>query len=180
MGEFWRGVASQPTSDRYLHASVPLASAPQPGDDGWERLVRTELRGLRTWTAPPRNPATDENEAGEGSESTWQVWLGGGGVMSALHYDQTHNIFAQIHGTKRVLLSPPSAIRRAAIFPRVHACHRHSVLDTIGWPSPPCVPVLPTLLQAMAGSLCRLCRACASQGDEGDPTTAGAGADGGV
>ena len=40
-------------------------------------------------------------------------------------------------GTKRFLLSPPSAARNAALFPRVHACHRHSVLDTIGWPNPP-------------------------------------------
>ena len=37
------------------------------------------------------------------------LWLGGGGSTSAAHYDASLNLFAQLHGTKRWLLAPPTA-----------------------------------------------------------------------
>jgi hypothetical protein len=37
------------------------------------------------------------------------VWVGGGGVAAACHYDASLNLFWQMHGTKTFLLLPPSA-----------------------------------------------------------------------
>lgn len=92
-----RGVANQQRTGHYLHASVPLFNCNQELD----ALARVDLRGVRTWTTPgpdaestgPVNKRDTQQDSG-----IWQLWLGSGGTMSALHYDQTHNIFVQLHG----------------------------------------------------------------------------------
>ena len=114
----------------YLHTSVPLFS--QSPNRDLDELVRAEMRGLKLWTTPASSA-----RAAATTQPSWQLWMGSAGVTSALHYDQQHNIYTQIHGMKRFLLAPPSAASAAHIFPRVHTCHRHSVLDMIGWPNPP-------------------------------------------
>ena len=53
------------------------------------------------------------------AESTNATWL-----CNPLH--------AQLHGSKRFLLSPPAAARRMELFPRVHGSMRHSGLDFLG------------------------------------------------
>lgn len=35
------------------------------------------------------------------------VWVGPGGTNSKFHYDQDHNLFAQVYGRKRVILAAP-------------------------------------------------------------------------
>lgn len=37
------------------------------------------------------------------------VWVGGSNVTTTLHYDGVHNLFVQLHGSKRFLLLPPVA-----------------------------------------------------------------------
>ena len=58
------------------------------------------------------------------------LWFGGGGVTKQAHYDQTHNLYTQLVGSKRVVLSAPTvASRQIHLFPRLHACHRHSMVE---------------------------------------------------
>ena len=80
-----------------MHASLPLFH----GSNALDELARLDLRGLRTWTTPsPDEQWSSRSIEGdvEDSSGLWQLWLGSGGVMSALHYDQTHNVFVQLHG----------------------------------------------------------------------------------
>jgi len=64
------------------------------------------------------------------------VWIGGGGVTTATHYDTSHNCFAQIAGQKRFVLRPPSAAREQLRLHSVaHPGHRKAMdggLDTHG------------------------------------------------
>jgi len=46
------------------------------------------------------------------------LWIGGAGAFTPLHFDLTNNLLAQVSGTKRVILIPPSQTRRLA-----HRCH---------------------------------------------------------
>ena len=58
-----------------------------------------------------------------GGLSSVGCWLGCEGVITMLHSDNSHNVFIQIHGTKRFSLVSPSAIN--ASFPHTHAFHVH-------------------------------------------------------
>ena len=42
------------------------------------------------------------------------MWIGGEGAFTPLHFDLTNNMLAQVTGTKRVILIPPSQTRRLA------------------------------------------------------------------
>lgn len=42
------------------------------------------------------------------------LWIGGAGAFTPLHFDLTNNLLAQITGTKRLILVPPSQTRRLA------------------------------------------------------------------
>lgn len=42
------------------------------------------------------------------------LWIGGEGAFTPLHFDLTNNLLAQVTGTKRVILIPPSQTRRLA------------------------------------------------------------------
>ncbi|CAM8671583.1 cupin-like domain-containing protein [Sphingobium sp.] len=42
------------------------------------------------------------------------VWIGGEGTFTPLHFDLTNNLLAQVTGTKRVILIPPSQTQRLA------------------------------------------------------------------
>ncbi|NML11383.1 cupin-like domain-containing protein [Sphingobium sp. AR-3-1] len=42
------------------------------------------------------------------------LWIGGEGTFTPLHFDLTNNMLAQVTGTKRVILIPPSQTRRLA------------------------------------------------------------------
>ena len=49
---------------------------------------------------------------GAASVHSENVWIGGGGVMATNHYDASHNVFVQLHGRKRFVLSDPVASER--------------------------------------------------------------------
>ncbi len=52
------------------------------------------------------------------------LWIGGAGTFTPLHFDLTNNLLAQVTGTKRIILVPPSQTRRLAhrrhVFSDVH------------------------------------------------------------
>jgi hypothetical protein len=175
MAQFWAAAAQQNTSGEYVLFAGETDASP-----ALAALAAADLRGLRTWTAPPLSVSSgageeEEEEAaataavGGARGSVWQLWMGGGGVTSQPHYDQQHNIYAQLHGIKRFTLSPPAASARAGfLFPRLHACTRHSMADFLGWPTPPLTRSLPSLPEAarldvhapLAHSLPASARAC--------------------
>ena len=53
------------------------------------------------------------------SNST-SVWLGGHGVVTAAHYDTSHNFVAQLAGTKTFVLTPPAAHSELRLHPWDH------------------------------------------------------------
>lgn len=54
------------------------------------------------------------------------LWVGGKGASSDLHYDMTHNLVAQVLGRRRVLLFPPDQTRLVYPFPRRTLNWHHS------------------------------------------------------
>ena len=61
--------------------------------------------------------------------------LGSVGSVSTLHYDEYHNVFVQVGGSKRVWLLPPSAWLSTLGFPKGHERYRQSPRRSVfDWP----------------------------------------------
>ena len=87
-------------------------------------------------------PDRDNEESRDARESFWslcddagwretqppRLWLSQAGSTSSLHYDSSVSVLAQAHGLKRMLLYPPSALARAALYPDWHPLRRRSAL----------------------------------------------------
>ena len=56
------------------------------------------------------------------------LFAGEAGTVAHTHYDTTHGVFAQVHGTKRFELWPPEAYRSLRLHPHGHPGHRQSQL----------------------------------------------------
>jgi len=69
---------------------------------------------------------TDEPEKVK-SESN--IWMARAGATTGLHYDYSHNMFAQISGCKRFLVYKPSQIASSKMHPLLHPRNRQSQLD---------------------------------------------------
>ena len=54
------------------------------------------------------------------------VWVGGAGVRTSAHVDPHNNVFVQLHGTKRFVLSPPSDYQYFDMFPTTHPHSRQA------------------------------------------------------
>ena len=54
------------------------------------------------------------------------IWVGGAGVRSSAHFDPHNNVFVQLHGTKRFVLSPPSDCQYFDMFPTTHPHSRQA------------------------------------------------------
>ena len=54
------------------------------------------------------------------------VWVGGAGVRTSAHVDPHNNVFVQLHGTKRFVLSPPSDYQFFDMFPTTHPHSRQA------------------------------------------------------
>ena len=54
------------------------------------------------------------------------MWVGGAGVRTTTHYDPHDNCFAQLHGTKRFLISPPADFAHLQIYPTEHPHSRQA------------------------------------------------------
>ena len=57
------------------------------------------------------------------------LWIGHRGIVSNLHYDRSHNFFAQIRGTKRWTLFPPSQHSSVYLYPSLHPHYRQTQVD---------------------------------------------------
>ena len=55
-----------------------------------------------------------------------RLWLSAAGSSSPLHFDSSASVLAQVTGTKRMLLYPPSALSRAHLYPDWHPLRRRS------------------------------------------------------
>ncbi|TPX66859.1 hypothetical protein SpCBS45565_g04243 [Spizellomyces sp. 'palustris'] len=51
----------------------------------------------------------DDNDSDDGRDVLLHAWFGPKGTISPLHHDPYHNLFAQIVGTKFIVLYPPDA-----------------------------------------------------------------------
>jgi hypothetical protein len=61
------------------------------------------------------------------------LWLGGKSVVASAHYDAVVNVFIQLFGEKRIILSPPKDIIKMGVYGRYHprACQiRRANLST--------------------------------------------------
>ena len=133
MAEFWRrtalaneavaaaeaaGVQGPPRDVEWLYGAIHLQPDFEP------ELLRADLRGFRTWMAPASVPREARR---------WHLWYSGKGPTKQGHYDQTHNLYTQLYGRRKVTLSPPAAALEAAhLFPRVHGSKRHSMIEAGG------------------------------------------------
>eukprot|EP00730_Choanoeca_flexa_P016814 TRINITY_DN8015_c0_g1_i1.p1 TRINITY_DN8015_c0_g1~~TRINITY_DN8015_c0_g1_i1.p1 ORF type:complete len:305 (+),score=55.06 TRINITY_DN8015_c0_g1_i1:483-1397(+) len=77
---------------------------------------RTSLRTRGGRTIPPATMAG-------------YVWMGSAGIATRLHYDASHNVYAQLSGRKRFWLLPPNATRLLSVYPIDHAHNRQSRLN---------------------------------------------------
>ena len=68
---------------------------------------------LRDW----KSIAISETEE---EDSRCFLWIGGGGIISHTHYDMSHNMYVQISGRKRFLLSSPEDFSKMYLHPRGH------------------------------------------------------------
>lgn len=74
-------------------------------------------------------PAALGLAAGNGSDVLSFVWLGCDGVAAHAHTDGHYNLFAQLRGSKRFLLLPPSAGPLVFPYPRMHPGRGQSAVD---------------------------------------------------
>lgn len=57
------------------------------------------------------------------------MWISGPDIGPWLHYDQDHNFYVQISGSKRFVLIPPWEISKIYPFPQTHPKNHKSQVD---------------------------------------------------
>ncbi|MBD0302622.1 MAG: cupin-like domain-containing protein [Tolypothrix sp. T3-bin4] len=62
------------------------------------------------------------------SASSFNLGIGPGGHVECLHYDPTDGVLIQLHGTKRVVLFPPSQMANLYPYP-IHVHLRHGLKE---------------------------------------------------
>ena len=105
--EFLERVQSPPVDEQYTYYSTSLNE-----------------------TSPALNATFDLSPFRILPSMTANFWSASAGCVSRLHYDASHNIFAQMLGDKRFLLiSPRDAAKVLPLYPASHPMHRASALD---------------------------------------------------
>ena len=74
----------------------------------------------------PSEPWRSMDRAGGRETQPPRLWLSAAGSTSPLHFDSSASVLAQVTGTKRMLLYPPSALSRAHLYPDWHPLRRRS------------------------------------------------------
>jgi hypothetical protein len=74
----------------------------------------------------PSEPWRSMDRAGWRETQPPRLWLSAAGSTSPLHFDSSASVLAQVTGTKRMLLYPPSALSRAHLYPDWHPLRRRS------------------------------------------------------
>lgn len=54
------------------------------------------------------------------------IWIGPQDITTPIHNDAFHNVYAQVKGTKRFILVPPTLHRYLHLFPALHPKHQQS------------------------------------------------------
>lgn len=70
--------------------------------------------------AAEESDASPLSGTGGAAQSNQYLWLSSAGVSTHTHFDQDHNIFLQLAGSKKVTLFPPGAHETLYPFPRLH------------------------------------------------------------
>lgn len=100
--------------DKYMYLQQALVSEMGP-----ELLQEFQKFSLPT--------AVIFKQLGNWDEMTSNMMLcGKEGFISSVHFDEQHNLFAQLTGRKRVRLFSPYNWHRLYVFPNGHACDRHA------------------------------------------------------
>jgi hypothetical protein len=84
--------------------------------------------------------------------STLNLWVGPGGHLEALHYDPTDGTLVQLHGSKRILLFPPSQTANLYPFPfYIHLKHGMKLRSWFSqvYPDRPNFEAFPKLQEAL-------------------------------
>ena len=58
------------------------------------------------------------------------LWVGSGGTVSRLHFDEYDNVIAAVRGSREILMFPPTA-RKHLVFDQVSILHEESTEKTL-------------------------------------------------
>ena len=115
---------SSPLPCRYYTSSLLQAPFSNPNAAaGWAEFV-VDPAAARSAAATPAYPS---------------IWIGGAGSTTQCHYDVSHNMFAQLDGTKRFRLWPPDRHGELRVFPDAHPRARKAqryIPDALSGPAP--------------------------------------------
>jgi len=115
----------------FLDKSNEATNAPG-GQTKWYYLQAsmTDAMGhrmLKEYTKFPLDVALQFKSIGKWDELTTNLLLcGRPGVITPLHFDEQQNLFAQLHGRKRVRLFSPNDWEKLYTFPLGHPCDRQT------------------------------------------------------
>ena len=77
------------------------------------------------------DPGLDELLRLNPAQSSINLWIGQPEVTTPCHYDGYHNLYVQLHGTKRFLLLPPTADQAMQTFPFLHPSYGQCQRDPL-------------------------------------------------
>ena len=63
--------------------------------------------------------------------SVTSLWFASAGTAAQLHYDTSHNLFRQLHGTKRFRLLSPASAAATSLFPSFSPAQRQSRVPSL-------------------------------------------------
>ena len=122
----------------YVQAELSDALAEEAGLGAFDELRATSSKsgsGTGDGSRVPRGrlvplePWASFEEAGWTETQPARLWLSAAGSVSPLHFDHSASVLAQVRGQKRMLLYPPSALRRARLYPDWHPLRRRSRIN---------------------------------------------------
>ena len=117
---YWTGELSYMEEQLKMLATVP----DKPFDLGDEQSE--DWKVFRILENGLSDSSQTKNESENSQLWTPMLWLSHPGVVAQTHYDTQHNVFIQIHGSKRFLLFPPA--EELFQYPNIHRSYRQSQL----------------------------------------------------
>ena len=117
---YWTGELSYMEEQLKMQATVP----DKPFDLGDEQSE--DWKAFRILENGLSDSSQTKNESDNSQLWTPMLWLSHPGVVAQTHYDTQHNVFIQIHGSKRFLLFPPA--EELFQYPNIHRSYRQSQL----------------------------------------------------
>lgn len=106
--DFWN-IDQKATPNRYYYFTTNLNNLPELAS------AMPDLNSLRI--------------ALEGDGYAANLWMGSANITAYMHYDESHNLFAQIYGRKRFVLLPPECHRYFKLHPHLHSSQRNVQFD---------------------------------------------------